>query len=475
MSKYQEYYKLQEKKDIEMYAYDCPDIGKWKIDDVEFDCGEDFRTVERYKEYKDAGFTILFSAFTAKYIGQEWETSELKMVMDRAYEAGLKKVIILDDRIMEKSRIAGGIIGEGKPFATEEDLENFIRDCFKDYTKHPAFYGLKLQDEPRHQYFKAIGQIFKAVRKVRPETFLQCNLVPILCLHCTNGMYPEGGDMYDRYKAYLCEFLDESQADYVLCDSYPFQEPEQMLFGVFSGIGRHFIRTLQICAEVCKERNVNFYFVAQSTGIHNKGQVSLRVPTKEEVYWQANLLLGFGLRELAYFTYWTRTQSYTKGEFFKDGCAMISLRGEQTPLYHAIKEVNTMIHALAPVITQFKYVADRYLISTPFRSHPFFLEYTLRKELKTLEFAETDREVAMVNELYDEKRDQWMYMIMNATDPLYNEYMIMPQKTTIRFKKKYQKVDIFEEGKWRTETLENNTFTVKLNAGHAYFILPYNE
>ena len=381
MEKYKYYYDTGEGSDIQMYAYDTPPIGKWEIDGKIFDCGEDFRTIERYREYLDAGFNVLFSAFTAKYVGQEWENSELKMVMDRAYEAGIKKVIILDDRIMEKSRIAGGIIGQDKPFATEGDLEAFIRECFKDYTTHPAFYGLKLQDEPKHQYFKAIGQIYKAIKKIRPETFVQCNLVPVLVLYTTNHMYPEGGDMYERYKAYLCEFLDETGADYILCDSYPFQDPERCLSGVFSGIGRHFIRTLQICAEVCKERGVKFYFIAQSTGIHDNGRVSLRIPTKAEAYWQANLLLGFGLRELAYFTYWTRDECRSQGEFFKDGCAMITRRGEKTPLYWAIKEVNEQIHKLAPVITQFEYVADRYLVHTPFKTHPFFLEYTLRKEL----------------------------------------------------------------------------------------------
>ena len=88
---------LEENKDLKFnfYSYSPPNDGHWYIDGKEYYVGQDFRTVERYKEYKDIGFNILFSAFSAKYYyGDNWETSTLKMVMDRAYEAGIKQSIL---------------------------------------------------------------------------------------------------------------------------------------------------------------------------------------------------------------------------------------------------------------------------------------------------------------------------------------------------------------------------------------------
>ena len=46
--------------------------------------GVDFRTKERYQEYKDAGFNILLIENEAAYDGQEWETSVLHPLLLQA-------------------------------------------------------------------------------------------------------------------------------------------------------------------------------------------------------------------------------------------------------------------------------------------------------------------------------------------------------------------------------------------------------
>ena len=72
------------------YCYAPPNAGTWKADDGStMYSGEDFRTVERYKEYKDCGFDTLMVQSSGNYQGEDFETSDLKMVMDRAYAAGI--------------------------------------------------------------------------------------------------------------------------------------------------------------------------------------------------------------------------------------------------------------------------------------------------------------------------------------------------------------------------------------------------
>lgn len=129
------------------YGYTGPTDGTWFRDDEQYNVGEDFRTVERYKEYKDAGFNVLLLQGNEPYRGEKFETSQLKQTMDRAYEAGVKRVIVFDSRIEALSESRTPIVGEGKTFADYEALVAFIRTCLNDYKDHPAFFGVMLVDE----------------------------------------------------------------------------------------------------------------------------------------------------------------------------------------------------------------------------------------------------------------------------------------------------------------------------------------
>ena len=45
---------------FDFYGYSAASNGEWTIDGVKYSAGQDFRTMERIKEYKDAGMTIYF-------------------------------------------------------------------------------------------------------------------------------------------------------------------------------------------------------------------------------------------------------------------------------------------------------------------------------------------------------------------------------------------------------------------------------
>ena len=46
---------------FEFFTYRSPNNGKFYIDGLEYYAGETFRTVEKYKEMLDCGFTILYN------------------------------------------------------------------------------------------------------------------------------------------------------------------------------------------------------------------------------------------------------------------------------------------------------------------------------------------------------------------------------------------------------------------------------
>ena len=430
---------------------------------------EDYRTVKRYQEYMDAGFTILLGQMSSVYSGEEWETSNAKLVLDNAYEAGLKKVILQEDRLHKLSRTPNGIIGEDKPFKTEAELDAYVEECIKPYRDHPALYGLQLCDEPSYKCFEALGQIRKSILRVRPGTIVQCNLLPMITLVATHFAYPPNGSLTDRYKRYLEQFIEVAGFDYIQYDGYPFMHRNP------NGIHRLYMRSLQIAAQVCKEKNVPFYFVAQSTGWIVNGEEAARKPNEEEIRWQMNLLLGFGVKQLAYFTYWTKGDADTAGEYFYDGSAMLTREGEKTPLWYYVQAANAEMQKLAPVILNFDYEKDAYFLAGGMRSHPWYTELMDWQKIDNLVSCETDQEVVHIVEMYDKKHEKVMYKIQNVTDPYYDDFYPDKQKTTVQFATEYTKADVFEDGQWKTVDMDKGKYTVQLRAGHAQFILPYKK
>lgn len=474
MSVYQKYYQDKRCKNLQFltYGYSPPTNYALELEGGLTAPVCDFRTVERYREYKEAGFNALLMQTSGTFLGEEWETSAAKMVMDRCHEAGVEKVIVLDERLRQLSQIEGGLVGQGKRFSSVVELEDYVADCMQPYKDHPAFYGVQLRDEPNHRMFEAIGQVYKAVKKVSGKAFVQCNLLPLICINAMHDIYPnpDDGDVFERYEAYLSGFLEATGADYIMYDNYPFQADK----GNGTVFYRFYFRALQIAAKVCREHNVSFYYVLQSCEYRSNGIPDHRLPTEAEMFYQVNALLGYGVRQFAYFTYWTKAANYMYGEAYPDGGAMMTRAGEKTPLYGYVKKVNAMAQRLAPVLLNFVYVDDKYLLKTPIRTHAFHTEYTLRGKLPNVLEAETSGEIALVNAMYDKERNQYLYRIQNITYNYYEQQFGLPkQKTTLRFTSEFSKVDVFDGESWHTEELKDGKYGVELSAGYAVYIMPY--
>lgn len=479
MSIYEQYYADKENaaKRFDTYGYGPPPKDGFTVNGVRYHGGEDFRTVERYEEYKDVGFNILLSQTSAAYNSTiEWETSDLKMVMDKAYEAGLGKVLLLDDDIRRLSLESDGLIGEGRKFQSEEELDAYIANCIAPYKDHPAFYGVTVKDEPGCANFKAIGQVIKSMKRVCPTAFVQCNLLPIVVLNGTNRAFPDdwnrGGDLYDRYEQYLEAFLDESEADYVMYDNYPIYDRDAC--GYDHVFYRFWFRALQIAAKVCSRRKVKLYYVMQSFGMLQNLKRTCQVPTEAEVFYQMNAILGFAVRQVSFYTYWSSKFITTTGEARPEKDAMISWYGERQPVYYSVQKAIAMAQKLAPVLFNFEYVSDRYIIKTPFKTRPIHLEYTTRGVLNKVVNATTNQEVALINELYDEKRKQWLYRVENISHCCHEDALEDPmQHTTLKFAPEFTKVDVFDGEAWKTVELVNGEYTCSVRAGYAEYLLPY--
>lgn len=457
---YEKYYSQPEEEFV-LYAYAPPGCEQGDyIYGKPMPMG--LRSVEEYKKYKDVGFNLVESGTTATYYGEEWETSLCKKAMDLVYAAGIDKYIVGDQKFYELSRYQGGIIGEGKPFANEAELDAFIADRIKNYSKHPAFYGVYLVDEPHYYFFQSFGQLYRSLKRVCPKAFLHCNLLPLDTLRWMDERYPKGGDLFERRQKYLEMFLDETGADYIMYDDYPFSHNKE---------GKVlYLRCMQDAASLCRDRKLKFSFVMQSCSMFIGGHEYYWTPNEEEMRFQLHLLLGFGVKELGFFTYMPHGSG--GGEEFPNDGAMITREGKIQPLYFVTQKIIKELHEIAPVVTKFTYHKSAYEVAT-FDSFLKGLDYARNEALDCVEWFKTDKEGVMVNELYNEQDGQYLYRVINVTGIRCKETAGQTQTTALQFDKKFTKADVYEKGKWTTKTLNEGQLEVALLPGEAAYVLIY--
>ncbi len=463
---YSEYYKKNKDYEMELYGYTPPSDGYFNIYGQETYLGQDFRTKENFKTYHDCGFNTVMGQVAGKIDSDDFEHSDAKLLMDIAEELKFKKFILLDDRLRGLSAVKGGIIGEDKEFKSEKDLDAYVEKCIKVYEHHPMFSTLQLVDEPVHDALISTGQVFRSIKRVRPNVEVQCNLNPPQIVFASGMLkWYKGGTIWDKYKAYLYDFLDNTGADYILYDFYPLVNEEN------TGIIQSYVRGMQTVAEVCVERGVEFRTILQTMFYLMNGRKNERYITREDVYYQINMYLGFGAKQFACFTYWTKLIMVSNYEAPHDS-AIVDRMGNPTPLYYGVQDAFKYLQKLAPVIKDFDYLADTYTVSMPCKSRPAYILTLVDKKLKNLKSFVNDREISMINELYDKANDRYMYRIMNSTDPFHGKET-GEQTIEVEFDEKFKFADVFKDGEWTTVELEKGKYTTKLLPGFADYLIIY--
>ena len=475
------------KLQFDFYGYSSL-IDGWNIDGVSFDVEEDYLSVDRIKEYKDAGMTIYFPQSAAGFNGNTpFEQSETKRAMDTAIEAGMDKVILMDSRIQSLSKTNGGIVGEGKKFATQEALELEIASYMEPYRYHEAFYGVMLGDEPFHLMAESYGQVYRAIKAVAPDCYIQYNLNPITAGTGTNSTtdernidvrFPalvEGDEGYGaekdsdeeliaRYRKYIRSFMDSTGAPYIQYDQYPFRSADKA--------DAYYLLGLQVVAELAKEYDAAFYFVTQTYGQTEGSYGNPRMLSEADLYWLNNMLVGFGIKQISYFTYFTKADN--NAEHFIDGNSFITWRGEKTDIYHWMKQIMTEEQKLAPTILNFEYTTSKVFTKMPMTFSASYVGKTLETaDFKALKDVTVNKEVGLVTELYDAKTGNYMYMAQNIVDPVYKGSKTY-QTMVLTFDAQYKYAVLFEKGERRLVKLDKaNQLTLKHTPGAATYVIPY--
>ena len=516
---------------LDRYAYTSLSNGQWTLDGKEqVSNPTDYRTMDStYTTYANAGFNILLAQDMISVDGNKasWEASENKIFMDKAHAAGLK-VILTDWHLQiisapikissdgpvnsDKTYVpwilgtdanatsgpakewldtlsALGITADSTRFKDRDALDKWIYDQIAVYKDHPAFYGVMLADEPSYHNAYCYGEIYKSLKRVMPEIYVQYNLLPLEQNFSTiQHRYPgvnaigkniSNAQIVTAYKSYVESFLDTMGTDYIQYDDYPFKSAEEgFLFWTETTpyVDNTILTCIRVMAEIAKERGLDVKVVTQSCLMKSGGSggpVHIRNISEADARWLNNYLMGFGVKQINYFTYWTKAANSSSGEYYIDGYSFVKRDGTPTELYNFMKEIMADNTKFAPTIRHFDYNASQIFGSNTDSSldnaHITWVkDLTAAASFRWITNVTTSKEFTLVTELYDDEKCNYMYMIMNTIDTYYGGN----QNVTVTLDSSVTAFYVYDQYGNRTAHT-GNTYTVTLNAGQAVYIMPY--
>ena len=471
---------------FDFLGYNSLTNGTWDEYDEEgnkvatYDGGEDFRNAYRIAEYKDAGMSILLpqtacSISASAGVNFDFKNSELKQVMDQAASAGLK-VIVSDYRLYALVEETS-IVGVNKTFATQADLDKQVQTYMQAYASHPAFYGVQLLDEPGYIQFTAQGEVYKSITRCYPNAFVQMNLLPpmtnveigekkafptpsaeTLASYQALG-YGELAERFAAFDTYLNTFLDATGANYIMYDQYPLSK---------GNVNETYIGGLQVAASVAGKRGVELRLVSQTMSFES--EETQRVLTEEDLRWLNNMQLGFGIKQLSYYAYFTLNNGSKMA--FLDGASFITRTGEKTDVYYAMREIMAENQAFASTILSFDYQASAtYTATCGYDNKP--ANVCADNVLAKLQSVDVNQESTLITQLYDKNSDKYMYVVQNLVDPL-GGTVKATQTVKLTFNENYEYAIVWKNGEKSVVRLVNNQYVAKLNAGEAVYVIPFN-
>lgn len=479
-------------KSFDFFGYSSISNGYWSEYGVEYYCGEDLRTAEQFTMYKDAGFTIMHPQSIAGIQSGDnfvYESSPIKEVMDLAAATGNTKVIVSDYRIngvirsisdgtkAVKENTFGNFMDTYEVFTDEGEvdqtaLENIIKSYMEKYTTHEAYFGVLLPDEPAASNFVGYGHVYRAIKRVYPDSYTLANILPpagfntesLDNIQLTEEQIAEfanttASKRLTAWKIYITSFLEETQIDYLMYDQYP---------ATSNGMHDLYVRGLQVAAQVCKEKGVQLNFVAQTMTLNDSRLID--APTAA---WINNMLVGLGVQTIGYFTYFER--DCTDVETYSYGSSFVNHFGEKTKLYDIMQKIMSDNQKFAPTVLSFKFNASNVYIAEGTNKYMggYVMNATCNDTFAKVSKVAVDKESALVTELVNATDNRYMYMVQNIVDPTYTGTGSY-QTTTLSFNETYNYAVVWKNGESQVVSLVNNQYTVTQHPGEAVYVIPFN-
>ena len=276
--------------------------------------GDEYISLERYKEARAAGFTSLMQC-----AGVE----RMRKYLDWAQEAGIRIGVQHTQMLKEPEPVI---------------------EALKD---HPAVLWWHLKDEPHMTNYAHLAEIARRVKAVDPD--------PSRPVYVNMHPMGDGGAGDQRWKGttnyveYLERGVTEMNLPFLSLDHYPCRVP-----GPFAGerpyvqpecewyVSTNWYENLEIATRIAEAHRIPLSLFARCTTfscVSYEHPTPSRATLRLEVY----SALAYGAKSLQYFTYYT--PEYRKPLYFREAC--LERDGRRGLAYERVKRMNRELHARA--------------------------------------------------------------------------------------------------------------------------------
>lgn len=257
---------------------------------------DEFISLERIREVRDVGLNLMF------YPYKSIET--LKQVLDYSELVGIKTLISCPELFTHTDSIV------------------------KLFKNHPANGGYFLQDEPTLSFLPQLSELSKKIESIDDTRFTYINLLPY---HNNTNEYYSTAESYFNY---IERFTIETPLKIISFDHYPITK---------NWIKPTWYHNLEIITGIAKKANVPFW-----TFVMSSAHYSYPIPTIEHLRLQVYSNIAYGSKGLQYFTYWMPDREpYLSGP--------IDSKGNRTPEYYLLQEINREIQRLSYIYLSCNY------------------------------------------------------------------------------------------------------------------------
>ena len=291
-------------------AATLPILGWWGVP-------EDKVTVERYREARAAGFTVLMQG--------AHNAEKMRSFLDMAQSAGIKLSVFFPE--LGKEGHEAGVA--------------MLKD-------HPALFMWHIKDEPKYKDFEWVA---KAIRRIDAADGRH----PCYVNHIANASVSMG---VPDYAAYMERVLREFRPKLISADFYPCRLADTARAVPYRDIGNevyvspNWYRQLEYLSGLARREKLPLALFACDVA-HNVIDYVYPVPTVAMLRLQMYSNLAYGARMLQYFTYWN-PNSKTPLKFHE---SIIREDGTRSPVYDRVRQVNRELQARAFVFMEAELVS----------------------------------------------------------------------------------------------------------------------
>ncbi len=281
---------------------------------------ENYTSIERFLEMKDAGININYSNYT--------HADSLHIALDIAQQLDMKILIRCPELYSD----------------TEATVKRFIN--------HPANGGYFLYDEPFPSRFEELKLLESKIEAIDSTRFCYINLFPSV----------SSPDLYSPsdYTNYVRTLLNEVPVKILSFDYYPI---------LSNGIRLSWYQNLEIIRSEAVNSGIPFWAFALTTAHNN-----YVIPDLSHLRLQVYSNLAYGAKGIQYFTYWTQISNKWN---FHNG--PIETDGSKTEVYDYLKQINEELQVYSDIFLSSKVTNVNHYGTIPqgttkFSKKPYYVE-----------------------------------------------------------------------------------------------------